>query len=658
MTIEQFQLVKLEAIESIQTDLEATVQASADLALAANEAAEAAASASGAVLFYDTKAAADSALSGLAEGQIVEVMADESVSGLRTRYRKTSESYVFKVILGEAKVATVAALRAIPYSAMLTTAQTLGVSAAGDGGGGTWRWDASSSASDNTGTVVSPTGHVGNGRWLRVYDGPLMLEWFKGYAGTDYLAALTAATAAISSGTIQINGYYELSDKYIGKSNVHLIGKDTSCGLYIKSGENKYLLWYTGAQDFSVKNLKLDGSGNTTAVSATGLVYLGSTSTAAADCAKNYVFENVVFYRSAKDCVYLDDKNETTPTNAVFSHCVFDGAARNGVAVLGGSGIVFDTCRIINTSGTRTGYVSGPSYGIDIEPLNTQIVKNITISNCYFYGNDADDIALTGTPDAGEARHTVQDVVITGCNINKTGGLGSKNAVFGTRVRNVIITGNLIYGVQTNKDATSGIRINGPYGSTGLYSTDIVIFGNIIKEQQTGIMLSNGVLNSTVIGNQIFCSDTVAGTDTAGIYLGSYKASADTHKNCVVMSNYVFGNSVEPGILCKANLQNSIIQGNVIDTCTDGIKCVGGFGLTNPAIVDNTFNNCTTNLTPISTCPRRYNFPPASAAPSTGGPYIIGDVVYNSAPATSGYIGWVCTVAGSPGTWKPFGLIA
>lgn len=35
-----------------------------------------------------------------------------------------------------------------------------------------------------------------------------------------------------------------------------------------------------------------------------------------------------------------------------------------------------------------------------------------------------------------------------------------------------------------------------------------------------------------------------------------------------------------------------------------------------------------------------------------------GDVVQNTAPASAGYIGWVCTTAGTPGTWKQFGLIA
>jgi hypothetical protein len=44
------------------------------------------------------------------------------------------------------------------------------------------------------------------------------------------------------------------------------------------------------------------------------------------------------------------------------------------------------------------------------------------------------------------------------------------------------------------------------------------------------------------------------------------------------------------------------------------------------------------------------------AAPA-GGTWEVGDKVYNSAPAAGGYIGWVCTAAGTPGTWKTFGAI-
>lgn len=46
-----------------------------------------------------------------------------------------------------------------------------------------------------------------------------------------------------------------------------------------------------------------------------------------------------------------------------------------------------------------------------------------------------------------------------------------------------------------------------------------------------------------------------------------------------------------------------------------------------------------------------------TAAPASG-TYVQGDIVYNETPASAGFIGWVCTVGGTPGTWKTFGLIS
>lgn len=46
----------------------------------------------------------------------------------------------------------------------------------------------------------------------------------------------------------------------------------------------------------------------------------------------------------------------------------------------------------------------------------------------------------------------------------------------------------------------------------------------------------------------------------------------------------------------------------------------------------------------------------ASAAP-TGGYHAQGEIVLNTAPSAGGKLGWVCTAAGTPGTWKGFGAI-
>lgn len=97
------------------------------------DAATAAAEASGDVNFYDTKADADAALAGLSNLAIVEVFADESRSGQRTRYRKESGSYVFKLTLSPAVIGSGAYRFGVQYSTIDATV------------GGSWAFDGTAS---------------------------------------------------------------------------------------------------------------------------------------------------------------------------------------------------------------------------------------------------------------------------------------------------------------------------------------------------------------------------------------------------------------------------------------------------------------------------------------------------------------------------------
>src|SRR5690606_10856066 len=60
---------------------------------------EAAAEASGDVLFYDSFSDADDDIEGMTEGQVVEIFADETKGGHRTRYRSESSTLVYKITL-------------------------------------------------------------------------------------------------------------------------------------------------------------------------------------------------------------------------------------------------------------------------------------------------------------------------------------------------------------------------------------------------------------------------------------------------------------------------------------------------------------------------------------------------------------------------------
>ena len=46
-----------------------------------------------------------------------------------------------------------------------------------------------------------------------------------------------------------------------------------------------------------------------------------------------------------------------------------------------------------------------------------------------------------------------------------------------------------------------------------------------------------------------------------------------------------------------------------------------------------------------------------STTPASG-TWATGDIAWDYTPSASGFIGWVCTAGGTPGTWKTFGAIA
>ena len=86
----------------------------------------------------------------------------------------------------------VAALRLRSGTTAANAAKTLGYYSPGDGGGNSFVWSSTSTATDNGGTVIKPTSVGGAGRWLALDNKRVSLNQFGAAAGIDSTNAIIA----------------------------------------------------------------------------------------------------------------------------------------------------------------------------------------------------------------------------------------------------------------------------------------------------------------------------------------------------------------------------------------------------------------------------------------------------------------------------------
>jgi len=103
-----------------------------------------------------------------------------------------------------------------------------GHSSSGDGGGGVFRWDASSTTADDNGVYIQPNAG-GAGRWIRQYNGGVHVDWYgaTGDETTNDIAAFNAAAAALGTpgGSVLVSAKkrYYLGNDFLVPRNVTLL---------------------------------------------------------------------------------------------------------------------------------------------------------------------------------------------------------------------------------------------------------------------------------------------------------------------------------------------------------------------------------------------------------------------------------------------------
>jgi hypothetical protein len=189
----------------------------------------------------------------------------------------------------------------------------------------------------------------------------------------------------------------------------------------------------------------------------------------------------------------------------------------------------------------------------------------------------------------------------------------------------------------------SGNVIRNGVGGAGIYSPadsgSLVISGNLVDDiNGAGIATENaGTSYVSVTGNRI--SNCLG----AGIRLQTADGGA-----CLCSGNVVKDNA--EGITWAVTGIASFIEGNLLDGNTDN----WGAAAVAPTDVELATRN---NMIDGYLCRYRDIKETWDAAAPGAGTWAVGDIVWNTTPAATDYMGWVCVTAGTPGTWKGFGAI-
>jgi hypothetical protein len=237
---------------------------------------------------------------------------------------------------------------------------------------------------------------------------------------------------------------------------------------------------------------------------------------------------------------------------------------------------------------------------------------------------------------------------------NIAGGFGHGIVVTGAYTSGVLVSSNRI-------QAIAGIGILVGVGAGAAYG-NVHVIANQISTTSTagGIQVSNsGGLDCSVVGNSIVGADNTTSNSTynAGIWF----ANGVVHCSSNVITKFYYG--IQYSVSPSRNITN-ICSNNSISTCQYGINCGTGNWIVSTNAIS---GSVTSNLTGGAWQGIVYNasnlqgfgggpiIEVADTGFPTSGTWAIGDRCKKTNAASGSPKGWICTVAGSAGTWTSEG---
>jgi hypothetical protein len=538
----------------------------------------------------------------------------------------------------------------------------------------------------------------------------------KGDGATDDTAAIQAALNAITTGgevvfppgTYLVSGSGSLLQP---KSNTALIGTRTASVIRINSASAAASIFGIGTNVSGLvfEGLTLDGnSGVVTAYDTFGLQFPDVGAITVRNCTfqnfkrdgmllglttrvdhltvdtcnfSNIVFNGVRTYNARMQYInnsrFFDfvtspldfnpiavENAETTTivTNNYFSNNSASWASGNStVSLMGdrnyvagntivGGGMIVVHAGPFGRTGIKDYRIIGNSIQNTVTPgiiVNTDVNTDIIVSNNYIRGSASSGIQVISATAPPYSTNT--PVIVSNNIIEDTSNATYTNTnqpacIMAAQTSNVIITGNQCItprwaGIAMLSGANNcTVQGNTIIGQRGQAPTDFATnVGGGIVVAPGGLSYVEDVYNITINGNFVFdflttVSPATTSIRTGGIVAYNDSSGAKTVEYITITNNVVRNGN---GIAVQTYfLENSTVDGNTVWN-------------SNGDIVDTSSTTLLANAT----------IGLYSAAPTTG-TWKRGTVIYNSAPASAGFVGWVCTASGTPGTWRTFGLIS
>ena len=333
------------------------------------------------------------------------------------------------------QVSSISALEAFPVPTTDgLTMQVLGYSSEGDGGGGTFFWNASSTATSDGATVVLPTGYTGTGRWIRQFEGSVNVLWW----GADKTGATDSSTA------IQNAHNYSVANHFLSvyfPPGSYLTNTTIDWSPYVQGFTDGDVYWTTSSTTNTMMIYISSRWGNSTNAgftipavfsgkfhfkltatnTAIACLYVGDAVSGSGYGATNITFShlqidnfeygvqygNTAYMVNFNHCYFMDNVFHIYTASSLtdtgermsFTDCTFTGAVSNVLSLNSSLELRFDNCSLDYNAGIGSNYAASQLY----------------FSDCHIEWNEANTLLV----DTGSSSTTV--IVLEGCLFNFAG---------------------------------------------------------------------------------------------------------------------------------------------------------------------------------------------------------------------------------------------